>query len=129
MNVLVSRASAAAISAVEAAGGSIMTRYYTKESIQRILRGESNAYVTSPGAQHSSGKEPKRFLYRLPDPTSRRDIEYYRDPAHRGYLSHLVQEGEGPSLFFRVPNPKEAAERKSSGATSQADQKAENRIW
>jgi hypothetical protein len=43
------------------------------------------------------------FRYRLPDPTSREDIEYYRDPAHRGYLSHKLAPGESPSLYFRVP--------------------------
>lgn len=45
----------------------------------------------------------KKYLYRLPDPVHRREIEYYRDPAHRGYLSHLVKEGESPSLFWKVP--------------------------
>ena len=129
MNILVSRASAAAISAVEATGGSIMTRYYTNASIRRILRGQSDSYITSPGVQLSSGERFKPFMHRLPDPTSRRDIEYYRDPAHRGYLSHLVQEGEGPSLFFKVPKQKEVAEKRSSTSTSQAAQKTENRIW
>lgn len=43
------------------------------------------------------------FQYRLPDPTSRKDIEYYRDPAKRGYLAHTVGEGETPSLFHRLP--------------------------
>ncbi|KAI9790824.1 MAG: YmL10 [Peltula sp. TS41687] len=129
VNILVSRASAAAISAVEAAGGSIMTRYYTNASIRRILRGESDAYIPTPGIQLSSGDPHKPFKHRLPDPTSRRDIEYYRDPAHRGYLSHLVQEGEGPSLFFKVPKQKEANEKRSIARTSQAEQRAENRIW
>lgn len=44
-----------------------------------------------------------KFKYRLPDATSRKDIEYYRDPAHRGYLSHSVKDGESPSLFFKKP--------------------------
>lgn len=41
--------------------------------------------------------------YRLPDPVGRWHIEYYRDPAHRGYLSHRLQPGESPSLYFKVP--------------------------
>ena len=42
------------------------------------------------------------FPYRLPDPTSRKDIEYYRDPKNRGYLAHTVdvEAGEVPDLYF-----------------------------
>lgn len=109
INILVSRASATAIEAVEAAGGKIVTRYYTKPSIRRILKGESESswepLVTSLGTSPildavTSGQQ---FKYRLPDPTSRKDLEYYRDQAKRGYLSHLVEEGQGPSLFFKAP--------------------------
>ena len=68
----------------------------------------------------------RRYLYRLPDPTSRKDIEYYRDPAHRGYLSHLVPEGQGPSLFFRTPGTGQRVEKKVAKAKERA---SENRIW
>lgn len=71
-----------------------------------------------------------RFKYRLPDPTSRKDIEYYRDPAHRGYLSYLVGEGQGPSLFFKTPGTGRVDTRKkvtSKGGKSIV--KGENRIW
>lgn len=69
-----------------------------------------------------------RFKYRLPDATSRKDIEYYRDPAHRGYLSHLVKQGESPSLFFKVPGIRRDqtrvdAKKRASKAS------AENRLW
>lgn len=109
IDVMVSRASAGAITAIEAAGGKILTRYYTKLSIQRLLRGESgNTDKPLPvGAEHVEGvlaaarKSP--FRYRLPDPTSREDIEYYRDPAHRGYLSYQLAPGQSPSLYFKVP--------------------------
>ena len=74
-------------------------------------------------------EERKRYRFRLPDPTSRKDLEYYRDSAHRGYLSHLVAEGHGPSLFFRTPGTgsKDGKRgtlraKKSSGAES-------NRLW
>ena len=43
----------------------------------------------------------EKYRYRLPDATGRKDIEYYRDPAHRGYLAYTVKEGETPSLFFK----------------------------
>ncbi|KAK2001403.1 ribosomal protein L15 [Colletotrichum falcatum] len=112
IDIMVSRASASAIEAVEASGGKILTRFYTKQSIRRILRGESEntdkplpvgkEYVSSVLAQSRANG----FKYRLPDPTSREDIEYYRDPAHRGYLSHLLKEGESPSLYFKVPLPR-----------------------
>ncbi|EHK20589.1 uncharacterized protein TRIVIDRAFT_112634, partial [Trichoderma virens Gv29-8] len=109
INVMVSRVSAGAITAIEAAGGKVLTRYYTKLAIQRLLTGESvNTDKPLPvGPEHveailaEARKGP--FRYRLPDPTSRADIEYYRDPAHRGYLSHQIAPGQSPSLYFKVP--------------------------
>lgn len=69
-----------------------------------------------------------KYKYRLPDATARKDIEYYRDPAHRGYLSHLVKEGESPSLFFKKPG--EAKDRKSQAARREAAKaSAENRLF
>lgn len=110
IDITVSRASAKAIEAVEAAGGKIVTRYYTKDSISRLLKGQSvNTVEPLPvGEEHvervlQEARESP-FLYRLPDPTSRWHIEYYRDPAHRGYLSHQLKPGESPSLYFKVPS-------------------------
>lgn len=106
---MVSRASAGAIEAVESAGGKVVTRYYTKLSIRRLLTGQSvNTDKPLPvGKEHVEGvlaeARKQGFRYRLPDPTSREDIEYYRDPAHRGYLSHQLKVGESPSLYFKVP--------------------------
>jgi large subunit ribosomal protein L15 len=133
INILVSRASAEAIKAIESIGGQVVTRYYTKPSIRRLLRGESEssslplAYTpVAPGdspilAATAASASP--FSYRLPDPTSRKEIEYYRDPAHRGYLSHLVEEGRGPSLFYKIPGT-EVRKAKKAGASS-----ADNKIW
>ncbi|KAM4062663.1 ribosomal protein [Hirsutella rhossiliensis] len=109
IDVMVSRASAGAIAAIEAAGGKIVTRYYTKLAITRLLSGESvNTDKPLPvGKEHvesvlaEARKAP--FRYRLPDPTSRADMEYYRDPAHRGYLSHQLAPGQSPSLYYKVP--------------------------
>lgn len=70
------------------------------------------------------------FLNRLPDPTSRKDIEYYRDPAHRGYLSYRVQEGEGPSLFHRPPRrDKEGALIKREEGVGGKKSIPRNRLW
>ncbi|EFE42054.1 hypothetical protein TRV_03193 [Trichophyton verrucosum HKI 0517] len=152
ITIIVSRASASAIQAVEAAGGSITTRYYTRHAIKRILSGKTDPYVslawkdTSEKLAEAAAKgedvshidtelmqkigmgvdkpltKGNGFQYRLPDPTSRRDIEYYRDPAHRGYLSYLVKEGDSPSLFFTPPS----AEQKAKKAVKKS---AENRVW
>ncbi|KAI9897760.1 hypothetical protein N3K66_007616 [Trichothecium roseum] len=112
INIMVSKASASAIQAIEAQGGKIVTRYYTALSIKRLLSGESiNTDKPLPiGKEHVEAvlaeKKSLGYKYRLPDPTSREDIEYYRDPAHRGYLSFQLKEGESPSLYFKVPGEK-----------------------
>lgn len=109
LDIIVSRASASAIEAVEAAGGKIVTRYFTHESLKRLAKGESiitdKPLPTGPEHVEAVMKKARAgpHFYRLPDPTSRWDIEYYRDPAHRGYLSHTLQPGESPSLYFKVP--------------------------
>lgn len=109
LDIITSKASLGAIEAIERAGGKITTRYYTKMSLRRLLKGEME-HTDKPLPQGQQYVEEvldearvKRWKYRLPDPTSREDIEYYRDPAHRGYLSHQIKEGESPSLYFKVP--------------------------
>ena len=133
INVIVSRASAAAISAIEAAGGSVTTRFYTPFSIRRVLKGQTDPIVSlgssNVNASAQTGDQAKRFQYRLPDPTSRKDMEYYRDPAHRGYLSHLVPEGHGPSLFFKTPGTGRAPLKKSSGSSRAGAAKGDNKLW
>ncbi|KAF7113596.1 hypothetical protein CNMCM5793_002952 [Aspergillus hiratsukae] len=143
IHVVVSRASASAIAAVEAAGGSVTTRFYTRSAIARIMKRETHPFISTAWSPESAsdallkaaGLEPQDltesnimrelgYKYRLPDPTGRRDIEYYRDPAHRGYLSHLLKPSEGPSLFFRSP-----AERKSSAGVKKEKVLPENRLW
>jgi ribosomal protein L15 len=118
IDVMVSRASAAAIAAIEREGGSIVTRYYTKDSIRRLLAGESvNTDRPLPvGEEHVAdvlsamhGPDGRR-LYRLPDPSSRDEIEYYRDPKNRGYMSTQLAPGQTPSLFHRVPKVMDDAE-------------------
>lgn len=127
LHVVISRASAKAIATIEAAGGSVTTRYYTPFAMRRIMQGKMDP-INSLQSQIKIGEEmqQKSFYNRLPDPTSRKDIEYYRDPAHRGYLSHLVPEGHGPSLFFKTPGTGKMAVRKTSKSRAVA---GDNRIW
>jgi large subunit ribosomal protein L15 len=144
IHITVSRASASAIKAIEDAGGSVTTRYYTKAAINRVLKGETHPTLsllslggptgnsTSPTTSSTAGApsslqnphtvasqssltstppdvrasllaEMQAYPYRLPDPTGRKDLEYYRDPKHRGYLSWQLRQGQGPSLFFKTP--------------------------
>ena len=127
INIIISRASTAAIEAIEKAGGSVTTRFYTPFAIQRILRGKTDP-VNSIRSQPVEGQEPMRspFMPRLPDPTSRKDLEYYRDPAHRGYLSYQVAEGQSPSLFWKAPGALSEVKRRSAGKAKAA---ADNKIW
>ncbi|KAJ5937900.1 54S ribosomal protein L10 [Penicillium verhagenii] len=150
IHLVVSRASGSAIAAVEAAGGSVATRFYTRSSIKHIMANETHPFISLAWSAESGSKdllaaefaklsveggasvdieeksvmEAKGLRYRLPDPTRRRDIEYYRDPAHRGYLSHLLKPSEGPSLFFRSPE-----ERKSAAGTKKEKVLPANRLW
>ncbi|KAJ9239190.1 hypothetical protein DTO169E5_4480 [Paecilomyces variotii] len=139
INIVVSRASASAIAAVEAAGGTLTTRFYTRAAIQRIIKGETHPFVSLAWTAQSGSEALNQaveeiseskimkemgFKYRLPDPTNRKDIEYYRDPAHRGYLSHLLKPMEGPSLFFRSP-----ADRRSAAGVKKEKKLPENRLW
>lgn len=88
IDITVSRASQGAIKAIEAAGGKVTTRYFTQEGIKSVVY------------PHLRKIQP-----RLANPTARKDIEYYRDPKHRGYLSGTLKEGESPSLFWKLPGP------------------------
>ncbi|OJJ49817.1 hypothetical protein ASPZODRAFT_139175 [Penicilliopsis zonata CBS 506.65] len=142
IHLVVSRVSESAIAAIETAGGSVTTRYYTRSSIARILKRETHPFVStawdlksgSEALYKAAGVEEELteskimqemgFRYRLPDPTGRKDIEYYRDPAHRGYLSHLLKPMESPSLFFRSP-----AERKAATGSRKEKVLPENRLW
>jgi large subunit ribosomal protein L15 len=129
IHIVVSQASATAIAAIEKAGGSVTTRYYTPFSIKKILSGftdpiHSRLFQATPVTQLAIlGKKP--FEYDLPDPTKRRDLEYYRDPAHRGYLSYLVPDGQGPSLFFRTPGTGIVNRRKTNAKKASAT----NKVW
>lgn len=143
INIVVSRASASAITAVEALGGTVTTRFYTKYAIHRIKQGKTAPFVSlkwDPDAlnnpalnQIGMGSDPAErikgmgFQYRLPDPTGRKDLEYYRDPAKRGYLAHTVGKGETPSLYHRVPRTE--AEKKRQMSLRKKKETEVNRLW
>lgn len=130
IDIVVSRASASAILAVEAAGGKITTRYYTKAAIKNLVSGKS-VHTDKPlpvGPEHvesvlQQARTSRKHFYRLPDPTSRWDIEYYRDPAHRGYLSHTLKTGESPSLYFKVPGEKALVGKKSKKSADASEER------
>jgi large subunit ribosomal protein L15 len=142
INIVVSRASASAIAAVEALGGTVTTRFYTKYAIHRIRQGKTAPFVSlkwDPDAMKNPalnkvgmGSDPIErvkglgFQYRLPDPSSRKDIEYYRDPAKRGYLAHTVGKGETPSLYHRLPRTNSGVKKVPSKKKREA---VENRLW
>jgi large subunit ribosomal protein L15 len=73
-------------------------------------------------------KVGEKYRYRLPDATGRKDIEYYRDPAHRGYLAYTVKEGESPSLFFKPPGEGKDKKRQSARRDA-AKASADNRLF
>jgi large subunit ribosomal protein L15 len=146
INIVVSRASEEAIEAVEKLGGTVTSRYYTEFAVQKIKAGEMDPVhslqsridipgASSPPAQDVLGGtrlDRSKYLYRLPDPTSRKDFEYYRDITKRGYLSHTVAAGQGPSLFFKNPEapPTQRGRRVGSRANKLTKQQQEaTRLW
>jgi large subunit ribosomal protein L15 len=146
INIVVSRASEEAIEAVEKLGGTVTSRYYTKFAVKKIKAGEMDPIhslqscieipgASSPPAQAALGGtrlDRSKYLYRLPDPTSRKDFEYYRDSTKRGYLSHTVAAGHGPSLFFKNPAaPPTGTGRKAGNRTNKLtkQQQEASRLW
>lgn len=131
IDITVSRASATAIKAIEAAGGKVVTRYYTRDAIRNLLSGKAvNTKEPLPVGPKFVERVLKKaregpYLYRLPDPVSRWHIEYYRDPAHRGYLSHQLKPGESPSLYYKVPE----AVLKKKKATAKKQERSDTRLF
>ena len=128
IHIVVSRASAAAIDAVEKAGGTVTTRYYTPFAVKKILKGEMDpihSHRSQIALPVGEGAE-KQWRYRLPDPVRRKTLEYYRDEGHRGYLSHLVEEGQTPSLYFKVPGE---GRKESKAAKGKVVKGTEDRVW
>lgn len=82
-----------------------MTRYYTKWAMKQIVKGKMDPTVSmrSETEVGEENTEERKYQYRLPDATSRKAIEYYRDSNHRGYLAYTVGQHEGPSLFHKPP--------------------------
>lgn len=73
LSIIVTKASPKAIRSVEAAGGTIVTRYHSPMAVRAI---------TQPEAYEHQGKAVPRSS----DPTSKRDLDYYASPENRGYI-------------------------------------------
>ena len=132
LNIIVSRASASAIAAVEAAGGKVQTRYYTPFALRKIIRGQMDPVHSLQSSLDEKVWGQKRQIgegYRLPDPTARKEREYYRDPEKRGYLTHTVLEGQGPSLFFRPPGTVNKVKEGSLERKKRAAEGVSNKLW
>lgn len=73
VHLVVSRASASAMDAIEAKGGSILCKYYTSNTLRALVK-------------------PHKYEGRLPprdaDPVSKRELVWYSNSAHRGYLAN-----------------------------------------
>ncbi|WFC99303.1 YmL10 [Malassezia yamatoensis] len=74
IHIVVSRASQSAIKAVEAAGGSIVCRYYNALSLRAQVKPHKWLLKNKP-------------LPQFADPVSKRDLLWYSSPNHRGYLA------------------------------------------
>jgi large subunit ribosomal protein L15 len=151
INIVVSRASRPAIAAVEALGGTVTTRYYTPLAIRRIKMRQMHPYISLRWEQDRIGNpalavegaetEEERvkgvgFEYRLPDPTGRKDLEYYRDKANNGYLAHTVREGASPSLYYKsemeIEEGRKAKAERKKGQTQDTEgslSREENKVW
>jgi large subunit ribosomal protein L15 len=140
VHLVVSKASEQAIAAVEAVGGTVTTRFYTRIAIGRIRQNLTDPMVSlrwDPDAMGNPNLGPTipredivkngTYKYRLPDPTDRKELEYYRDPKHRGYLAHTLKKGELPSLYWKP----QSLEKRVPGAEELSKKKAleENRVW
>jgi large subunit ribosomal protein L15 len=146
IHIIVSRASQSAIAAVEALGGTVTTRFYTPLAIVRVRTGKMHPYVSMKWDQAGLNRpalavdgaddlvsrvKAMGFEYRLPDPSARKDIEYYRDAKNRGYLAHTVPEGESPNLYWkRVLSPEAVkALKKKSGVNVKSGAESANQLW
>ena len=92
---------------------------------------QADLMASTPDIRAAMLAEMRSYPYRLPDPTGRKDLEYYRDPKQRGYLSWQLKEGQGPSLFFKTPGEiatgiSGAKRRENKG---KAMGKGDNSLW
>lgn len=110
------------------AGPSLVSPAALAELQKALVTPDSPAAARSEAVAAVMKQVGAKYKYRLPDATGRKDIEYYRDPAHRGYLSYTVKEGESPSLFFKPP--REARDKsKQTARRAAAKASAENRLF
>ncbi|KAK9469128.1 ribosomal protein L18e/L15P [Lipomyces arxii] len=70
INITVTSASKTAIEAIEAAGGTVVTKHYNRLSLRALLKPQYFETIPIESV-----------------PTSRRELGYYRNPETRGYLA------------------------------------------
>ncbi|GAA6000385.1 hypothetical protein JCM10207_007990 [Rhodosporidiobolus poonsookiae] len=102
LNITVSKASQAAIAAVEKLDGTLVARYENRLTLRALIRPQS-FYLKA------------RALPGKADPIARRDLLYYSDPKHRGYLAVEAAIAKGDVLGAQAgEGAKEVEEGKSA---------------
>ncbi|PWN44480.1 ribosomal protein L15 [Ceraceosorus guamensis] len=109
VNIVISKATPTAIAAIEKAGGSIMTRYYTQRTLQSLIHSER--YADRPPPAHAR-------------PTHKDDLLYYSDPKNRGFLSFLtppevVPRYDADGILVAVPDA--FARKVATGSTGSTE--------
>ncbi|TKA57455.1 hypothetical protein B0A53_00684 [Rhodotorula sp. CCFEE 5036] len=111
VHITVSKASQSAIAAIEALGGTLVARYENRLTLRALTRPESffAKGLDLPGKAN---------------PISRRDLLYYSDEKHRGYLAleRLADRGEDleTHLHHGVEEGSKAAEEESGKAATES---------
>lgn len=89
IDIVVSRASASAIRAIEAQGGTITCKFYTPLSLRAAIKPEK-------------WLDRGRIVPEEPLPLGRRDLMYYTDISKRGYLAKMNRNGTLDSVLKRL---------------------------
>jgi large subunit ribosomal protein L15 len=84
----------------------------------------SRLFQPTPVTDLAAERGAAEFEYELPDPAKRKVLEYYRDVAHRGYLSYQVPLGHSPSLYFKTPGTVMRSSKREK-----EEKLVENRLW
>lgn len=89
ITISATRASETAISRIEELGGNYTAQYYTKDGLRALVRPEV--------VLERFGRIPLRAK-----PTSRKNVEYYRDPENRGYYQDTPEPTIMPNFKKQV---------------------------
>ncbi|KAK0551274.1 YmL10 [Tilletia horrida] len=89
VHLVVSRASQAAIGAIEKLGGSIECRHYNANSMRRLIYPHKYTSLNVGGKGNAEAVSP--------DPISKKDLLWYSSARNRGYLALRAAAGTSPS--------------------------------